>query len=200
MNCHFISFESYPDGGAASNRHLALFKGLDKLGVDVSLYSCLHSSNYECNFCTIYSVKKNSENKLFKYVNALLYIFNLCAHRFSQKKNDNVIIYLGTSSIFLLPIMLYSKLMNVSLYHERTELPELMVGKNFISRLDYYIYRNFLIQLFDGVFVINNKLKSALEKFPGVDSKKIHILNMMVDLSRFEKICVESNLKMKTVN
>lgn len=187
MNYHFISFEAYPNGGAAANRHLALFKGLHALNKVVTLYSCMHHTDFKSPYFYVKSVKNNRKNKILKRIYALTYLLRLCLGGFKLQQND-VIVCLGTSSYYLFPLLLYSKFHKIKIYHERTELPFLMVGKGILAKLDYFIYRNLLFSHFDGVFLINNKLKNEVSNFPRVKINNLHTLNMMVDTSRFSNI------------
>ncbi|OOF32785.1 glycosyltransferase family 4 protein [Salinivibrio costicola] len=198
MNYHFVSVESYPNGGAAANRHLALLKGLNLLEKSVILYSCMHHTKFESSYFTLKSVNGSRRNKLARNIKALSFLIGLCVGGFRIQKGD-VIVYLGTSSLFLLPLLFYAKLKRVRVYHERTELPSLMVGDNFFSKLDYFIYKKFLFRYFDGVFLINRNLRDAVAKFPKVKRDKLHLLNMVVDTSRFDLFLDAPSENSKTI-
>ena len=185
MKIVFITYEQYPNGGAAANRHIALMEALSSL-CEVELLILGNNTNY------IYA---NSNFKVtyinFKYKRGIYLVFksiiNLLFLKKYIKKGTTSIFYLGTSGLILLPIIAISNKYNIQLMHERTELPSLNI-KSVFSKLDYYVYRNFLMHRFNIIFVISKALKKELSLFPKMNKDQIHILNMVVDFERFKNL------------
>jgi glycosyltransferase involved in cell wall biosynthesis len=176
----------YPNGGAAANRHMALFKSLANDGNQVDLYSCKYRTDHKS---ALYNVKSvlGGNNIIFKLLSLMIFILNTCLSIFLKGNKNSVVVYLGTSGLVLLPFLLVCKLKKIAIYHERTELPSLMVGKSKVAKFDFYIYKKFLSS-FDSIFLITEKLKDEFLTYPSIVASKLHIMNMMVDMARFNNV------------
>ena len=79
----------------------------------------------------------------------------------------------------------HGKKIGLKIFHERTEYPFVVAGKSMWAKLDLNIYLRYVIKQFDGIYVINEALKSYFfEKTRGRIS--IRVINMIVDPTRFE--------------
>ena len=67
-------------------------------------------------------------------------------------------------------------------YFELTECPDLFKPKIY----PWWYYKKLWKRL-NGIFVISNNLKQYFVDY-GVDSKRVHIINMIVDLTRFDGV------------
>lgn len=103
---------------------------------------------------------------------------------FSLKKGDAVLL-MGLSK-YLFALLMRK---GVSVYQDRTEHPDVIrISKSLFWRRKYLrSLRNIT-----GLFVISNALKSYFESV-GVKKDKIHVINMVVDSSRFEGITKINN-------
>ncbi|MBE0369259.1 glycosyltransferase [Pseudoalteromonas aurantia] len=185
-NVHFFSFENFNEPGAAVNRHIALTKYSKRDNTNSFLYSVLHSADTKGNEQPINAVLPSS-NKILKILKSILFaICSLLTIRKNLSKEDkNIVFYLGTSGVFFAIFYLMAKICGFKLYHERTELPSLMVGKSFIKKVDFGLYQLFVKKV-DRLFVITQALKQHFISC-GVNGQKVSILNMFVDFSRFDK-------------
>ncbi len=186
MKVTFFSFEEYPYGGAAANRHIAYIEELANNFIDVTLViiNKKQSENIYFNdkFKIVYiDIKTN--NKILKLLETFFKILFFLIGT-SKVVNDKWF-YLGTSGLLALPLFLTSR-GKIPIFHERTELPSLMITNNILSKMDYYIYKNFIMKRFKSIFVISEKLKEEISKYPNVLNENIFIANMIVDFNRFE--------------
>lgn len=205
MRLIFVSQGQYPDGGAASNRHLAYAKGLVELGHSVEFilineqqwkekeildqgikFICVTKSNQD-KLSKVEKIKNFYEtiNKAKKIIRS--------SH---QKEEVSSLILLDTRILVLIPLLNHAKKLGIKVFHERTEYPFIYGAKTLIGKIVLYIYLKFVLQKFDGLYVINNALKKYF--FELTQSKvKIIIINMIVDSSRFEivKNRPQDNLK-----
>jgi glycosyltransferase involved in cell wall biosynthesis len=98
---------------------------------------------------------------------------------------DMILILLDVSSFTLTPIINTAKISGIKIYHERTEYPFVVSSKSMIGRLNLYLYLNYVISRFDGIYVINKALVSYFEKLTE-NKVPIKIINMIVDPDRFK--------------
>lgn len=121
----------------------------------------------------------------FSFLNKLEYIrFYLSSflhvRAFAGKLSGTDIVYLYNGMEFL-NVFLGAK---CKVFHERTEHPEVSKVSSF-----NYLNKKYLTSLrnVDGLFVISSALKDFFTRI-GVRDDKIHIINMMVDASRFDGV------------
>ncbi len=194
MRLIFISSGQYPNGGAATNRHLAYSKGLIELGHDVE-FVLLERQQWEGNemklnnikFIAVNQIEKSRLSKIkkiklhFKSINKTIDVLD-------ETKKEKVLptlILLDARVSILIPLLRKGKKLGLKIFHERTEYPSVVAGKSIFRRIDLTIYLKFVIKRFDGLFVINNALKQYFSK---LTNSKIIIANMIVDPSRFEQL------------
>ncbi|MFA5540257.1 MAG: glycosyltransferase family 4 protein [Bacteroidales bacterium] len=183
-NKKLILISLYHPNTAISNRFLAFVKAYGELGVDVKVYFVELNKNYDrikdeyANVEFIYPIPKlKTKNKYLRFlitILSMLYLF------FKIEKNSNVIFYTGFDFIWL-----FNLRRNLKIYHERTEHPDVVGKSNGI--FDELRHKKYLKSLkkIDGLFVISPSLKEYFVEEIKLEEKKVHIINMIVDSSRF---------------
>jgi glycosyltransferase involved in cell wall biosynthesis len=195
MKIVFVSSGLYPDGGAASNRHLAYAKGLYELGHDVE-FILLIKQKWLDEQIIIDGVKYtqcvsgNSGLNIPKLKTLWAYIKSIKKAKkkikYILKQNPRVsMILLDTRTISLIPLIRYGKKHSIKILHERTEYPFVVSSKNLFGRINLFIYLKNVIKQFDGIYVIN---KALVKYFYDVTNGQVplKIINMIVDPSRFD--------------
>lgn len=183
MRFTVVSCETYPNGGAASNRHLAYLEALARHGHQVELIPIGQSDGHVSAKISVNSLKVITESRAKFHLQALIRLFGVMWSTRSHRE-PHAVLYLATSGFLAIPVLLTRWWSRAVVFHERTELPELMVGRGVLSRADFAIYK-WLFSLFDGIFVITHALKGAVSAYPGVKSNRVQVLNMIVDIDRF---------------
>lgn len=194
MKLIFVSSGQYPNGGAATNRHLAYAKGLMELGHEVEflllskqLWSEIEPDVDDIKFTCVYIQPANKPTK----INKARSLFNsigkanekiIAAHKSGAIR---ALIILDVSAPILIPLLRNAKKLRLKVFHERTEYPFVVSSKTIPGKIDLYIYLKFLIKKFDGIYVINNALKNY---FTAITNNKVPVIviNMIVDPARFE--------------
>ena len=207
MRLIFVSSGQYPNGGAASNRHLAYAKGMIELGHTVEFILLKEQQWNEKEILDqgikFISVTKSHQNKLSK-AKKLKIFYNtinrakqtICASH--EKEEVSSLILLCTRIFILIPFLKQAKKLGIKVFHERTEYPFIYGGKTAIGKIVLYIYLKFVLQKFDGLFVINNALKKYfLELTQG--KVEIIVINMIVDSTRFETVKTKSTDNIKKI-
>jgi glycosyltransferase involved in cell wall biosynthesis len=194
MKLIFISSGQYPNGGAATNRHLAYAKGLNELGHEIEfiLISAHQWKEKELGqdgikFTCVYASALNTSSKIKK-----IRLFFKSIGKAKEKISDShregpisALILLDVSVQVLFPLLRHAKRLQLKTFHERTEYPFVVSGKTLQARIDLYVYLKFILKRFDGIYVINNALKKYFtERTNG--KVPITIINMIVDPTRFE--------------
>ncbi|MEO7046240.1 MAG: glycosyltransferase [Ferruginibacter sp.] len=193
MKLIFISSGKYPNGGAATNRHLGYAKGLKELGHEVEFLLLSNQQWKEkelvesgINFTCLYS-KSPIKNKKLSIVQSHFKTIRAAKGKLAAEQRENVInaiVLLDISVSILIPLIKQAKKLGVKIFHERTEYPFVVSGKTVLQKIDLFIYLKYVIQKFDGIYVINNALKKYFsEKTFG--KVPITIVNMLVDPERF---------------
>jgi glycosyltransferase involved in cell wall biosynthesis len=166
MNLIFISDGRYPDQTAEAIRHSTIAQGISENGHMVKFFVLSPQvwNSTEINFKGV-NFKTFNE---YTGKNTILKVLNFCYALFKMNKEikqihkqaplDGIIVY----SIFICVIqktLSLGKKLKIKIFHERTELPNIMGYSNsFLGRIKYYYYINNLIPGFNGIFVISNKL------------------------------------------
>lgn len=194
MKLIFVSRGQYPNGGAATNRHLAYTKGLIELGHEVEFLLLSEQSWKEkelikddIKFSSLYVQPFSKSLKVFKIGSFIKTIYK-AKKKLLESYNENTttkLILLDTSIAILIPLLKYGKKIGLKVIHERTEYPFVVSSKTITGKIDLYIYLRFVIKKFDGIFVINKALK---QYFLDITGGKVptYIINMIVDPTRFE--------------
>lgn len=197
MNIIFVSSAKYPNGGAATNRHLAYGKGLVELGHDVQ-FLLSEKQDWEekmliydgillkkCNLRE--NLRSSKLNKIMDYYETVKNIQNIL----NVKKETyalNAVVLLDTDILRLIPILNIARKLNLKTFHERTEYPFIVGSKGFLGKVKLYLYYKYVLKRFNGLYVINK----ALQDFFVQKTKNrldVAIVNMVVDPSRFN--CTE---------
>lgn len=193
MKLIFVSTGQYPNGGAATNRHLAYAKGLKELGHDIDFFLLNNQQWKEKELIengikfTCLHVQSNIKFKKIKKVRSHLKTITAAKKKLTAEHETNPIdalVLLDISISILIPLMKQGKKLGLKIFHERTEYPFVVSGKTTLGKIDLYIYLKSVVKKFDGIYVINNALKKYLsEKTNG--KMPITIVNMLVDPERF---------------
>jgi glycosyltransferase involved in cell wall biosynthesis len=194
MKLIFVSTGQYPNGGAATNRHLAYAKGLKELGHDIEFLLLseqlwkekeLHKDGIK--FTCVYVQSFNKSWKI-KKIRSFFKSIRQAKEKISAAHNKSTItalILLDPSITTIIPLLKYGKKLQLKIFHERTEYPFVVSGKTMRGKIDLYIYLKFVVKKFDGIYVINNALKKYFsEKTNG--KVPVRVINMLVDPARFE--------------
>lgn len=163
-------------------RSIALAKGIAEQGEKVRMIFLMPNNGirypYNINNVSFEYVGESSKCKN-KYLSLILSIIKLNK---ILKKEDIVILM-----SFILPLYVFLSLnKRIKLFHERTEYPPFVMGRGIKGKIKEFVYIKFA-KRGCGIFVISKGIKEYLIS-KGVNAKTIHIINMVVDPSRFGKI------------
>jgi glycosyltransferase involved in cell wall biosynthesis len=198
MNLIFVSSDLYPDGGAATNRHMAYAKGLVETGHRVTFVLLSNQNSIHHGFSdegTIYIFAfpegydyKNSNKfkKLFSQIKSIKAGI-LIISQIHRKAKIDAIVLLDTFVGVLIPFIWLAKTNGIRVLHERTEYPHVVAGKKLIERINLYIYFSFILRRFDGIYVISQALKNYFNQCLNYKIP-IEIINMIVDPARFKVV------------
>lgn len=184
MSNLYIVSTSYDPGAASTNHALAFIRGFDIWGIKaqwIFIFPNEKCEKYEGKFENIEIKYLWSESCCHnKYLRQLYKHYSYAKFFYSLKKGDTVLL-LGSKAY----LRKLSKRKDLNVYHELTEHPA--VGK--MSRLPVFTYKNYLnwVRRVDGLFVITNALKEYFIE-QGVKESCVHVVNMVVDSSRFEGV------------
>lgn len=183
MTNHFYAiWANYLPNSAISNRMLAYLNAWSKMDVDVTVVFTLPDRSFSkvpysyTNIRFVYLWDKFPiKNRIVHY---LLYGLYVSHFRKNLKSGDHIYIY-GQANILRLLI----KRKDILVYHETTEHPSVISRGIKFHTTTEKDYLNSCRSM-NGIFVISTYLKDYLVG-NGVDSQKVHIVNMTVDASRF---------------
>ena len=195
LNIVFISPGQYPNGGAASNRHMDYAKGLVELGNQVSFIlinpqkdKAFHSLSGKVKFLNINSLVNNKKEFIInKFKNKYTKECVKSLKKINLDKKINVVILLDTNVRNLKSLINAAKKLKIKVFHERTEYPFIVEKKGILGKIHNKIYELYILPKFDGIYVISK----ALKKYINIVTKNncpVKIINMMVDPSRFNEI------------
>lgn len=169
---------AYKPNKAPINRLLAFVSAFDKLNIETELVfiypdaQLTKVTNSYKNITIKYLWDKHqTRNKIVKYLRSFYdaYIYA------NTLKNGEKVLLFGSGQY----LSLFVKQKKISVYHERTEHPEVIPLK---PRFLQHIYLNSCKKL-AGLFVISTGLK---DYFNQIGVKNVHIINMIVDSNRFK--------------
>ena len=194
QNIVIVSSDSYPDGGASANRHMAYAKGLVELGNKVTFILLGPQVNRQrdyfedgIKFISVFSdnlisgiFRKHSSIAPYPSVRQgkkMICLIN------SMDKIDFIIL-LDTHVWMLHPFLKLCRNNNIKVVHERTEFPFVVIDRGFIGKIHHYMYQQLVLPKFDGLFVITQALKVY---FSNLTRGKVPVIviNMIVDPTRF---------------
>lgn len=166
------------------NRLLAYAKGFSQLGIEVYFYFFITNEKKEkvvmndVNIHTVYLWEQIGW-KWNRY-RLLTLIRGLFLFRKQIKKNDAILVY-GRTSYMLVTALSNSKKARV--FCEITEHPEYL-GNNWLQQKSIQVSM-MLMKKLDGLFVISHSLKDYFIN-QGIKADRVCVVNMFVDVSRFE--------------
>ena len=180
MNQFYILLRGYFPGLAANNHYMGWLKSFDALGVQATVVNIRPNDELErmpevYNNLKIVNLWDNPLCRVRqRQLRYLIHQFNVWRFSRKVKTGDTVWIYDLPEAV----IKLAGK-RGIRIFNEVTEHPEIDgLSKASAARVS-------AIKQIDGLFVISTFLKQAyIDR--GVDARKVHIINMTVDPSRFE--------------
>ena len=182
---YFLNYQ-YSPNTAPENRKQGYYHALDKMGIKATVVY-IHPDNHYSKITTTF----NSISVEYLWNPLMLYrgpfrkltLFKYI-RKFLKQLNEGDIVY--TYSLSLLTKMCEG-VKGVKVFAERTEHPE--VNSGFHNPLLALSNSEIIATLHNlsGLFVISKPLKEYYEGL-GMDSSKIHIINMIVDVDRFQGI------------
>lgn len=191
MSRFYILTESYCPNSAATNHLLSFIRGFSELDISLQLVFLLPDEKFSRLENTYPNIEikylwsnQLSKNKLMMHIYKHL---QYGKKYFSFKKGDTVLV-LGMSAY----IPLLTKRKGVRIFHERTEHPDVVKSTRFGFQKKAYLKS---LKECAGLFVISNPLKHYFANCCGVDEKKICIINMVVDSTRFEAIKKDESIE-----
>lgn len=171
-------------GSASSNRLLAYANSASALGHEVEIVALLrlnlkgYQSRNGITITGLYPCRIHN-----KFISKLISLFTtLWLLIKTIKKKDKILLY-GSAEYLPLCIIFRKK----QIYFEVTECPDLFPPRIY----PFSIYKRLWKKL-NGIFVISNNLKNYFIEH-GVAPEKVHVINMIVDPSRFNGIVRNPN-------
>ncbi len=174
----------YCPGEAWTNRILAYAKGFLKHGVEVCILYLISDKNktpYQIDIPNIKVINLwETDGMLARRYRPLSYIRNvLRIGRFVQ--NNDICFLTDASGLYVNQLRFVRK--KIKIVCEVTEHPSVLSGGK--SLLTWF--RTYKIKKVDKIFVISRALKEYFIDL-GVNDNQIHIVNMFVDMTRFDGI------------
>lgn len=177
---YLVSYQ-YAPGTASTNRVMAYVKAFSELGVNTEVVFFMPSQGGDkierdyphINFVYLWDKRKNNN----KYFDKVFLFYNIKRFIHKLNKDDYVFIY-GFVDI----VVALKGRSSAHIYSEFTEHPDAA----FVSHIPGTTKRRYLeaCASFDGVFVISQQLKDYFVE-NGCQSDRVHIVNMIVDINRF---------------
>ena len=185
MGKFYIVSSAYNPNTAPTNRLLSFIQGFSELGVDVELVYFIPNCKKNKIGRVIPHVKVNYMWKKFpitnRYLRQIQYEVNTSRFVRSLHEGDKVLVLDPSRILFKL-----FKKKGIQIYHERTEHPDAYTLRTISNSRYKKAIRNV-----DGLFVITTALKKYFAEL-GVDERKISVINMTVDSSRFKGLVKQS--------
>lgn len=179
---YFIYGTYYPNS-ASNNRALAYLKALSALHFEVTVLFLMPDEKFSRmneKFPGInveYCWDKNYINRrVIKNISYIRYLFDI----YRRVKPGDVVYLYGV--VDLMSLFIHKK--GVRLFCERTEHPTVYPARGRIFHPSIKRYLNYCRKV-NGLFVISTCLRDYFIE-NGVSANRIHIINSIVDLSRFE--------------
>lgn len=183
----YILCNHFVYGTAIANRLLAYAKGFKECGYSVEIIGLREFAPKDYVTEKKILIRGNFATQLSnRYLCLLLsYLFVLKFLFFDLNKNSIVLLY-GCREY----LPLFAKFKKGKMFNETTEHPDVVTSK-IVSTKSY----NNACKKLDGMFVISRPLKRYFSE-KGI--KNIHIINMIVDKARFDKV-VKNNCGFKYI-
>ena len=181
MSKFYVVIGSYSPNTAVTNRCMGMIKQFSVRSIDTEVVYLTSDTNRSkapemphIKYTYYWECFEIKNSKIQNLLSVTVYSWLFCR---KVKKGDIVYLY-GCDH-------LVNKLVTkegVEVYQERTEFPA--VSKLRFSNTDKYLKS---CTKLTGMFVISTHLKTYFESI-GVDSSRVHIINMTVDRSRFKNL------------
>lgn len=184
----YILRKMYKPNRAETNRLLSILRRFDERGIKVCvIFFQADEKQSECG--------ENFKNITFRYywrkyrsrievINKFMVAFYVFQFRNSLKAGD--IVLLDAMENY---VKWFVSRSDIKVYHQTTEYPGLALEEPSFRKLRASEYRKYLkaVTKLDGIFVISTALKQFFVEL-GVPERKIEIINITVDLNRFEGV------------
>lgn len=177
MESIIVLFASYKPNTAPGNRLIAFLRGFDEQGQTAHVYflwpdekrSKITESFQNITLHYMWS-ERGPSNRYLRFMGGLCNF-----RRFLKLLTPGDSVFVMGSSLFI-PGLVKHK--DVKVYQERTEHPEI------VKESPAFIQKNYLASCpkMAGMFAISTKLKETYEE---LGAKNVHIVNVVVDSSRF---------------
>lgn len=182
----YILVWNFSYGSASGNRLLAYANSAAKKGLCAEIIALLRFDKKDFNAHNDISIKglfpcRIKNQIIAKFVSLFSTFWFLL---FKVKSEDRILLY---ASPEYLPLCLL--LRRKQTYYEVTECPDL-----FRPRTYSWNYYKKLWKCLNGIFVISRNLKEYFEDY-GVAPEKVHVVNMIVEPSRFESVVRNMNVE-----
>lgn len=200
---YIVTTEQFPNGLAATQRIKCYAKGLVELGQECSVL-CLNRCEDPHNPSGNSSTSGIIDGYTYQYMGASTALdtgkikvaihkttdilkFIICAVS-TFNSSDKVVLY-SYNTILIRLILLLSSIKGFETYYELNEHPSIQFrGFEMDEDKEKDLRKLFkLLHGFDGILCISTALKQLLTKC-GIADNKVHIVNMLVDSSRFDGI------------
>lgn len=178
MESIIVLYASYKPNTAPGNRLIAFLRGFDKQGQTAHVYF-LWPDEKRSKVCesfrniTVHYMwpDKGSNNRYLRFLGGLRNY-----RRFLKLLKPGDSVFVMGCTMFIPGLVRKN---GIKVYQERTEHPEI------VKESPAFIQKNYLASCpkMAGMFVISTKLKEVYEDLGG---KNVHIVNVVVDSSRFE--------------
>lgn len=176
---------SYSPNTAVTNRMLAYIKGLSELGIETTVVFFFPDENKSM-------IREMYPHIIFQYmwknfetnsriISGLRYIINIFRFSHQLKGGDSVYLY---NMEDVMAFLVRKK--GINIYAERGEHPQIYPLGSPLFRPSLKQYFKLLSKV-QGIFVISHSLKNYYVG-NGLHEDKIHVINIMVDPSRFVNI------------
>lgn len=176
----YLIGDSYSPGSPGENRFDGLCRAIAQQGYAITrvfirpneVYRKAEDMTSGVLYKYLWEGKRFSTGK-YRHIQQIVWLYRFLK---TVKPEDQIVV---TNSDY---IFVYSWFPNLTVYHEKSEYPELHL-ESLSARLEYKSYISTCRKL-NGIFPISNALK---EYFVSKDVKeeRIHVINMTVDPSRF---------------
>lgn len=195
----FVTSTDFTKASAATNRLLAIARGLCENGVSVSWILLASTSTEhiikdkaysEISFFHLSkSIDKRHDNR---YILLLYRIVSLCKlsknlKAIERKHPVNACFTVGSEWFFLYIILSIFHRRRINVYHERTEYPKLELRNNIWGRINLFLYYSLCVCRMDHIYVISTALQTHFTEYLAKRGNKnlVSILNMMVEPERY---------------
>ena len=180
----YFIIRAYHPNTAELNRIFSYLRNLSENRIEVNVIFCCPSKNKVdftlpyITFSYLFDRYKNTNIKVFDHIINKVAMVRL---RKSFKPGDTIYIYSQPEVVHCM-----SKRKDIHVFAEMTEHPYTIGYRNPLTTISWPTYFRACCRL-DGLIVISNELRDFFIS-QGVESKKIYIINMIVNPQRFNNV------------